>query len=201
MNYTHKVDENQWFSLGLRMTYSTQTQLYRTTRLFCFVVSLTVGQFANAQANNGIIAVFLYNFANFIEWPQTAFVRNANLEVCLLGQVDFGDTMRNFEGTPIRGKPLRVVITQDENMVQGGCHILYVGLDRRSDLRRFLNNLNHMFVLSVGENQNFLEDGGTINIVRTRDQARFSIDLTKAIQNGLTVSSDLLELAATINEN
>ncbi|MDX1341996.1 MAG: YfiR family protein [Reinekea sp.] len=154
-----------------------------------------------AAVNNGIIAVFLYNFSNFIEWPSSAFQRNANLEICLLGKVDFADTMRNFEGTPIRGHPLRIVATQDEQMVMGGCHILYVGIDRRADLQRFLKNLNHMFVLSVGENDNFIKDGGTINIVRTADQALFSIDLNKAVQNGLTVSSDLLELATVINEN
>lgn len=165
------------------------------------VLTLLAGLPVKAAVNDGIIAVFLYNFANFIEWPPTAFQRNANLEVCLLGQVDFVGTMRNFEGTPVRGHPLRIVATQDEQMVQGGCHILYVGLDRRAELQRFLRNLNHMFVLSVGEDSNFLEDGGTINIVRTADQAQFSIDLTKAIQNGLSVSSDLLELATVINEN
>ena len=172
-------------------------------RLFvtALLLTFTPGMFATAAVNDGIIAVFLYNFSNFIEWPPTAFQRNANLEICLLGKVDFADTMRNFEGTPIRGHPLRIVATQDEQMVLGGCHILYVGLDRRADLQRFLKNLNHMFVLSVGENDKFLEDGGTINIVRTKDQAQFSIDLDKAVQNGLTVSSDLLELATVINEN
>ena len=154
-----------------------------------------------ASSNNSIIAVFLYNFANFIEWPASAFRRNANLEICLIGQVDFVDTIRNFEGTPVRGHPLRVVATQDEYVVEGGCHILYVGLDRRADLQKFLKNLNHLFVLSVGESDNFIEDGGTINIVRTADQAQFSIDLTKAVQNGLSVSSDLLELATVINDN
>lgn len=154
-----------------------------------------------AATNDAVIAVFLYNFANFIEWPRAAFQRNANLEVCLLGRVDFTPTMRTFEGTLIRGFPLRVVATQDEQMVQGGCHILYVGLDRREDLQRFLRNLNHMFVLSVGTEDNFIADGGTINIFRTSDQAQFSIDLTKATRNGLLVSSDLLELATIINEN
>lgn len=154
-----------------------------------------------AASNDAVIAVFLYNFANFIEWPSAAFQRNANLEVCLLGKVEFAPMMRTFEGTSIRGFPLRVVATQDEQMVQGGCHILYVGLDRRSDLQRFLRNLNHMFVLSVGTEDNFIADGGTINIFRTADQTAFSIDLKKATQNGLLVSSDLLELATIINEN
>jgi hypothetical protein len=171
------------------------------TILVCFSLLIISPNTLYAAANNGIIAVFLYNFSNFIEWPPNAFQRNANLEICLLGKVDFADTMRNFEGTPIRGHPLRVVATQDEQMVMGGCHILYVGLDRRAEMQRFLKNLNHMFVLSVGENSDFIKDGGTINIHRNADQAQFSIDLSKAISNGLSVSSDLLELATVINEN
>jgi hypothetical protein len=183
------------------MTYSLNLWLWLRSIGLCVAILLGTSSTALAAANNGIIAVFLYNFSNFIEWPPSAFQRNANLEICLLGDVDFADTMRNFEGTPIRGHPLRIVATQDEQMVMGGCHILYVGLDRRTELQRFLKNLNHMFVLSVGENDKFIEDGGTINIVRTSDQAQFSIDLTKAIRNGLSVSSDLLELATVINEN
>lgn len=176
---------------------------HNLSRVMMLSIVLLFGgnQLGYAAVNNGIVAVFLYNFANFIEWPPNAFRRNANLEICLLGDVDFADTMRNFEGTPIRGHPLRIVATQDEQMIVGGCHILYVGLDRRAELQRFLKNLNHMFVLSVGEADNFIKDGGTINIVRTSDQAQFSIDLTKAIRNGLSVSSDLLELATVINEN
>ena len=38
---------------------------------------------AFAKSNSSIIVVFLHNFANFLEWVDTAFLGNANNEICL----------------------------------------------------------------------------------------------------------------------
>lgn len=147
-------------------------------------------------------ALFLYNFANFVEWPSEAFdSQMAPLKMCLFGAVPFGNFLDVVNGVKIRQRMLDVIRTTDEDDIRQGCHILFVGIDRTDRLQEFFSNLNHLFVLSVGNTEGFAENGGVINIFRTSDQQKFEINLTRAIENGLFISSDLLSLARIINAN
>lgn len=146
-------------------------------------------------------ALFLYNFANFVEWPADAFASPGSpLKMCLYGAVPFGEFLDMVDGTMIRDRVLDVIRTTDYDKIRAGCHILFVGIDHTNELDQFFKNINHLFVLSVGNTQDFASRGGVVNIMRTADQQAFEINLTKAIENGLLISSDLLALARIINE-
>lgn len=146
-------------------------------------------------------ALFLYNFANFVEWPQDAFVdQSSPLKMCLYGAVPFGSFLDIVDGVQIRNRRLKVTRTTEYADIRSGCHILFVGTDQTAKLDQFFKNINHLFVLSVGNTEDFASKGGVINILRTSDQERFEINLAKAIENGLLISSDLLSLARIINE-
>ncbi|MDX1587840.1 MAG: YfiR family protein [Oleiphilaceae bacterium] len=147
-------------------------------------------------------ALFLYNFANFVEWPPEAFPsQDAPLRMCLFGAVPFGEFLDVVDGVSVRDRTLDVIRTTRDKDIRQGCHILFVGINRLDRLEEFFADMNHLFVLSVGSTEGFAEQGGVINILRTRDQQQFEINLTKAIENGLFISSDLLSLARIINTN
>jgi hypothetical protein len=146
-------------------------------------------------------ALFLYNFANFVEWPADAFVdQSDSLRMCLYGAVPFGEFLDIVNGVQVRDRTLQVIRTTDYSNIQSGCHILFVGIDHAAELENFFNKLNHLFVLSIGNTKDFARKGGVVNILRTSDQQQFEINLTKAIENGLLISSDLLSLARIIND-
>ncbi|TVP55805.1 MAG: YfiR family protein [Halomonadaceae bacterium] len=145
-------------------------------------------------------ALFLYNFANFVEWPPEAFRgAEAPLRMCLFGAVPFGEFLDVVNGVNIRDRTLAVIRTTSSEDIRRGCHILFVGIDRQDRLKEFFADVNHLFVLSVGNTQGFAEQGGVINIFRTRDRQQFEINLNRALENGLFISSDLLSLARIIN--
>ena len=147
-------------------------------------------------------ALFLYNFANFVEWPDSAFANaNSPLKMCLYGAVPFGEFLDVVNGAKIRNRVLEVIRTTDYNKIKSGCHILFVGADHANELENFFHNLNNLFVLSVGSTKGFANKGGVVNILRTSDQQQFEINLSKAIENGLLISSDLLALARIINDH
>lgn len=146
-------------------------------------------------------ALFLYNFANFVEWPDDAFSSPSSpLRMCLYGAVPFGEFLDVVNGVNIRDRVLEVIRTTDYEKIQSGCHILFVGIEHHGELAKFFRNINHLFVLSVGNTEDFASRGGVVNILRTADQQQFEINLSKAIENGLLISSDLLALARIINE-
>lgn len=170
-------------------------------RLVAFSALLLATSFAQAgdAAQNQVKALFLYNFANFVEWPDTAFsTKSSPLRLCLYGNVPFGGFLDAVNGTLIGDRKLEVVRATEKEDIENGCHILYVGLDKKIELPTFFKDINYQYVLSVGERADFVNKGGIINIVRTTDQVNFDINISNALNNGLWVSSDLLSLAREI---
>jgi len=174
----------------------------------CFVILLAVSTGIRADEElqrvkeYQVKALFLYNFANFVEWPDEAFPRSDSpLRMCLYGAVPFGEFLDVVNGVPIRDRVLEVIRTTDYSKIRSGCHILFVGIEHRNELQQFFRDLNHLFVLSIGNTDDFATEGGVVNILRTRDQQRFEINLARAIENGLLISSDLLALARIINDS
>ena len=144
-------------------------------------------------------ALFLYNFANFVEWPETAFNNaKAPLTLCIFGETGFDRFLSEVEGTLIGTHPLKVIRTNKKTDIESGCHMLFVSYEQRVRLPEFFTKIKYMYVLSVGDREGFADKGGIINIVRTQDQMQFEINLTTALNNGLWVSSDLLSLAREV---
>ena len=144
-------------------------------------------------------ALFLYNFANFVDWPDSAFkASDSDLRLCLFGEIAFGSMLDAVDGTLIGNHRLSLKRTNKLKDIETGCHMLFVSHEQRIRLPHFFTQIQYMYVLSVGDRKGFTEKGGVINIVRTEDQMQFDINLSTAMANGLSVSSDLLSLAREV---
>lgn len=154
------------------------------------------------MAEYQIKALFLYNFANFVEWPKDAFSSpEESIRMCLFGDVPFGGFLDAVDGTLIGDRELTIARTDTIEEIRKGCHILFVGEDKKVQLPTFWNEFKYVYVLSIGEEQGFTERGGIVNIMRTTDQVQFEINLSNALDKGLFISSDVLSLAREIKRN
>lgn len=147
-------------------------------------------------------ALFLYNFANFVEWPDEAFTAPDDpIRLCLFGDIPFVSFLKKVDGTLIGERRLNIQKATRIEQIDEGCHILFVGDEQRVLLPEFWKQIKYLYVLSVGEQSEFTERGGIINILRTTDRVQFAVNISNAIANGLFISSDLLALARVIREN
>jgi hypothetical protein len=146
-------------------------------------------------------ALCLYNFVNFVEWPEDAFAKKSNLKLCLVGQTSFGGFLDTVDGTFVGDRQLQVVRSADgeDPEIQKGCHIVFVDFDQQDKLEFFFSNFEHKFVLSVGDQPGFADDWGTVNIHRIRDGAQIEVNLQRVFNSGLRISSDLLGIAKIVN--
>lgn len=155
--------------------------------------------FAVSESEKQVRAMFVYNFANFVEWPKKAFNRPTSpLQVCLLGDVPFSPYLEPMSGTVIGERELLVSMTDDEKTFKGQCHILFVGDDKKLDMDRLYRSKKYVYILSVAEQDGFIERGGIVNIIDQSQKISFDIDLDNAKKRGLFISSDLLSLARNI---
>ena len=136
-----------------------------------------------------IKAAFLYNFLKYVEWPTPS--TEEPLVLCVAGQNPFGTQLEQLlEGERINGRPVRSkVILGPER----GCDAVF--MPATSNRRVYLSAARGAPVLTIGETQDFLAEGGMINFLMDGARVRFEIDADAAARENLRISSRLLRLA------
>jgi len=169
-------------------------------------VGLFVLRCAGADAQSGapteaqVKAVFLYNFTKYVAWPTEAFRSAADpLNVCILGADAFGPVLdETLQGERVQDRKLvsRRIATVDE---VDGCHLLFLSASEERQLPRILKALEAKPVLTVGETDDFAENGGMINLRKLGNKIRLEINEEAAARAGLKISSQLLKLARIVS--
>src|SRR4030095_5778972 len=74
-----------------------------------------------------IKAAFLFNFAKFVEWPDTAF-KSADepIGICMLGRNPFGSTLEDAVPRKVVGNRTFAVREVSTTQQAAKCHILFV---------------------------------------------------------------------------
>jgi hypothetical protein len=144
-------------------------------------------------------AAFLLNFTKFVQWPASAFADESSpLAICVLGEDPFGNTLNEMvKGEAVNGREL-VVQRIRRRPEPKSCQVLYVAKSEK-DVTRTLAELD-AGVLTVGEGEKFLRDGGTIAFVIQGRRVRFDIDQSAAAKARLTLSSRLMNVARSVEK-
>ncbi|HEX7184168.1 MAG TPA: YfiR family protein [Thermoanaerobaculia bacterium] len=158
---------------------------------------------ASAQGGAGeyeVKAAFLYNFAKFVEWPGSTFESPTDpLVLCVFGDDPFGESLDAVvQGETVGGRRLVVHRTRETAQLRG-CHVVFLSQRTRERYPQVLDSLRGTSVLTVGEGEGFLTQGGMIRFVLDQNRVRFEINLDAAERNRLKLSSQLLRLARAVN--
>jgi len=144
-------------------------------------------------------AVFLYNFAKFVEWPKEAFAGPATpFTIGVLGQNPFGDELnRTVSNKTLDGHPFAIKYLRTFSEVST-CHILFICSSERKRVADVLKAASAGNVLTVAETDRFLQAGGMIRFVMEQNKVRFEINDEAAKNGGLRISSKLLGVAKRV---
>ncbi len=144
-------------------------------------------------------AVWLLNFARFVEWPATAFPNaRSPVVVGVLGKDPFGRELEQaLDGKTVQGRCFQIKrVSTDPEM--RGCHILFVASSERRRSRDLPEKLKGACVLTVGESDEFLDQGGIINFLLKDKTVRFEINLKAAQSAELKLDANLLKVAVAV---
>jgi len=144
-------------------------------------------------------AVFLFNFAQFVEWPESAFASpDSPLVIGVIGQDPFGPVLDEIlAGEKIGTHPLVAArYKRVEDAVS--CHILFVSKSEDARLREIVTHLQGRPVLTVGDLENFAQRGGIIRFMPEKNRIRLKVNLDVARAAGLKLSSKLLRPAEIV---
>jgi len=144
-------------------------------------------------------ALFLLNFAKYVDWPEEAFAgANTPITIGVVGENHFGDNLKKaVEGKIVNGRAIVVqAVEKDDELCK--CHVLFISASEKKRLGEILGKVKTLPVLTVGESEQFTQQGGIINFVKKDGKVRLEIDLNAARQAKLQISSKLLSVADTV---
>ena len=144
-------------------------------------------------------AVFLFNFAQFVEWPAGTFTgEQAPLVIGILGSDPFrtalDDTVRN---ELVGQRPLMVQRYKRVEDIDS-YHILFISKSEAGQLERVVDYLKNRSILTVSDIDNSARHGVMIRFLTEKKKIRLRINPGAAKAAGLTLSSKLLRPAEII---
>jgi len=151
--------------------------------------------YAQPAEKHAVLAVLTLNLARFTDWPEAVF-DNASpvLHMCVIGNNVVQQSFAKIDNKHINNKSVHIInLSRLRNLSQ--CHLIYISeLEHKTQIQVLLE-LKNMPILTVGENMQFIKDGGMIAIEKVAGKMQLNINLSIIKQSGLVVSSRILKLA------
>src|SRR6185436_524028 len=116
-------------------------------------------------------AVFLFNFAQFVEWPPPAFAdAQAPLVIGVLGEDPFGAYLdETVRGEKVNNRPLTVQRYRRVEEIKA-CHVLFISQSEVDRLKEIIATLKGRNILTVGDTDGFALYGGMIRFVTEKNK-------------------------------
>ena len=144
-----------------------------------------------------IKATYLYKFAPFVEWPQSAAAAPA-FNLCIVGDDPVAVAVdQAAKGQTVSGKPLAVKHLPAA-APDPGCQVMYLAGTDTQTVAQALVAMKGAPVLTVTDEATHPNDRGVISFIIDANHVRFDIDDTAAAQSALVISSKLLGLAHSV---
>jgi hypothetical protein len=163
------------------------------------VATPAVSRPPQASQEYRIKAVFLFNFAQFVDWPPEAFATpQSPFVIGVLGDDPFDGVLEEaIRGESTHARPLSVQRFRRVSEIES-CHILFISRSESSRLPEILAALKGRSILTVGEAENFARGGGMIRFVTDNNRIRLRVNVDAARAANLRISSKLLRPAEII---
>lgn len=144
-------------------------------------------------------ASYLFNFAQFVDWPETVFAHaKAPFRIGVLGDDEFGPFLDQLvQGETVKSRPLSVLRSRAADDLKA-CHIVFISRSEKARLGEALATLGNASILTVSETGGFAERGGMINLVLEGSKVRFEANPDAARSRGLKLGAQLLSLAKIV---
>ncbi|APG27251.1 hypothetical protein A7E78_04995 [Syntrophotalea acetylenivorans] len=150
---------------------------------------------------DAVKAAMLYNFVQFVRWPNSFVPAEQELVLGILGRDSLQEWLLDLALEGDRGGSLKTVeldSLHDLSAQKHTLHVLYIGRTAHQDLQAVLRVLDGVPVLTVSDDELFIKQGGMMNFVRQNSRIRFDLNLDAAAKGRLKISSRLYGLARLI---
>ena len=136
-------------------------------------------------------------FATLLAFVQNAqwtdpLAANSPLTVGVVGRAAFTKWASvNDQGKTVNGHPLRIV-EMGPAIDPHCCQVVYFATDKPTEIKPVLQAFGSAHVLTIGETDGFLDEGGAVNLFLLDGHMAFEVSLGTLSKAGIEISSKLL---------
>ncbi len=167
----------------------------------CLSFSLTVNAKSQKPSDEEINAVFLYNFAVFVKWPnKNNGIEENTFRYCVVNQEHLLQTLAlTLEGESVKGHSMVATAYSTDN-VKDSCQVLYIDESQMAQWPAIKQKIAGKPILSVSNSLTFVaQQGGMISLLRDNKTIRPAINLNNVEKNRLKISAKLMRISKKIN--
>lgn len=166
------------------------------------VMGMVYSQHSLAAPSGEIQALavaFLYNFMKLSEWPTGAIPQE--LTLCITQEGDFAKELDSLAGKEAQNHTLKIKrLVQGDNAQE--CQLLFLPSEEKPlRMQEWLNTLQDVPVLTVSDQDGFLDQGGMIALVNDGGRLQFEVNLERVEHTGIKLSSKMLQIARDVRGN
>lgn len=146
-----------------------------------------------------IKAVYLFNLGHFIRWKDE--ITAQNFEICVFGENPFGvnlDYISNKEKLIQNHAVSLKYLSKPEDIHD--CHVLFISRSAESQFASLFAALKNKPILTVGDTERFVLEGGMVQFYAREGKIRLMIDPQTLEESGLKPSSHLMGIAQLIKK-
>lgn len=145
-------------------------------------------------------AVFLVNFARYVEWPAGSPQADQRrpLRIAILGRDPFQRAIdQAAAGVMVGGRTIVVERIRDASRA-AGYHVIFISGSEAARAAEYVPRLNRAGALTVSDSEAVARHGVAIALTNEQERVRFAVNLDAARLARLTIGSELLRLARSV---
>ena len=164
------------------------------TFLFCLPIQ---GDGETSSSEYSLKAAYIYNFAKFIEWPESALKGKREFCIATLGRTPLDKELASLGSKSVNGRSIvfRQFNTPEE---AAQCQVLFISRSELSKTEGILDALRDLPVLTIADREDFCKRGGMLSIEKENGKLVFDVNYRETLHAKLKPSSQLLKLARRI---
>jgi hypothetical protein len=163
-----------------------------------FIPGAAQGQTADEYQ---VKAAYMYNLAKFVDWPSDAFETPSQpIVFCVLGLTPLNRPLEDALTRKVVGARPLVFRQISDSKQASECKVLFINLPDKKRCRQTLELVKSLHILTVGEADDFTEQGGVARFLLDEGRVRLEFNLDAAADAKLHISSKLLSLGKTMRK-
>lgn len=162
--------------------------------VFCLPVA---GQDVTSSTEQSLKSAFIFNFAKYVEWPDSALRGKGEFCIATLGRSSLDKELAALNGKIVQGRSIvfRRLGSPEE---AAHCQVLFISRSELPRLELILDHLGGVPVLTVADHDGFSEKGGMLSLVNESGKIVFDVNILEMRRAGLKPNPQLLRLARKI---
>jgi hypothetical protein len=165
--------------------------------IITIILSGTFVQTVKAQELAKAQALFVYNFAKFIDWPESQL--NGEFVIGVVGNSDvYNEIVSVSSGKKLRNLNI-VVKKMNKTSDLSSCNVIFICENESSNLATIVNYYKNSPTLIITERQGLIHKGSCISFRLEDDKLRYEISKKNFASRGLAIDKRLEQMAAYVD--